>query len=218
MCLYRALLFCVLGVWAVGSASASPITYNVTVNTSSIAGSVGSLDFNFNPGPLAVQDASVQILNVSSDGIFVGSAAVIGNVSGTLPTTLTFDNGTAFNDYFQEFTFGSTLAFDVSFLGPALSSPDGVSTSGSTFAFSLFSDIAGTLPTLTTNLADGFAFTVDVNLDGTTTATNFSSQVTGLPSVSNPLPEPASIALLAMGFTIMMRSHRRQFLKSKRLT
>ena len=86
---------------------------------------------------------------------------------------LTFDNGTGFNDYFEGFTFGSTLSFQVSLYGPAFSSPDGTSTSGSTFAFSMFSDPAGTMPALTTDTTDGFAFTVDVNLDGTTTVTNF---------------------------------------------
>jgi hypothetical protein len=92
------------------------------------------------------------------------------------PATLTFDNGTVFNDYFQGFTFGSTISFKVNLFGPALSSPDGVSTSGSTFAFSMFSDAAGTVPALTTDTTNGFAFKADVNLDGTTTVTNSSSQ------------------------------------------
>ena len=43
-------------------ASAAPITYDVTVDTSSISGTAGSLDFNFNPGPLVTQAASLQIL------------------------------------------------------------------------------------------------------------------------------------------------------------
>ena len=95
---------------------------------------------------------------------------------------MTFDNGTAFNDYFEGFTYGSTLSFQVSLYGPALSSPDGTSTSGSTFAFSMFSDAAGTMPVLTTDTTDGFAFTIDVNLDGTTTVTNFSAQTTVVPA------------------------------------
>jgi len=36
---------------------------SVTVDTSSIAGTMGSLDFNFNPGPFVTQTASAQILN-----------------------------------------------------------------------------------------------------------------------------------------------------------
>ena len=40
----------------------------------------------------------------------------------------------------------------------------------------MFSDAAGTVPVLTTDTTDGFAFTVDANLDGTTTVNNVSSQ------------------------------------------
>jgi len=174
-------------------ASAGTITYEVTVNTSSIAGTAGSLDFNFNPGPLVTQAASLQILGFSSDGTLAGSPTLTGDISGALPLTLTFDNGTAFNDYFEGFTYGTSLVFDVYLYGPALSSPDGTSTSGSTFAFSMFSNAAGTIPVLTTDLADGFAFTVDVNLDGTTTVTNFSPETSITVSA---VPEPGAWLLL----------------------
>jgi hypothetical protein len=171
------------------SAGAAPVTYTVSVDTSSIHGTAGSLDFNFNPGPLVTQAASLQVLSFSGDGALSGSPSTIGHVSGTLPATVTFDNGTAFNDYFQSFNFGSTLSFNVSLFGPALSSPDGTSTSGSTFAFSMFSDRAGTHPVLTTDRVNGFAFVVNVNLDGTTTVTNF------VPGAS-AAPEPQTVILL----------------------
>jgi len=106
--------------------------------------------------------------------------------------------GPGFNDYFEGFTFGSTLSFDVSLYGPALSSPDGTSTSGSTFAFSMFSDAAGTTPTLTSDTTDGFAFTVAVNLDGTTTVTDYSSE-TSVVAATGPVgvvPEPNNIVLI----------------------
>src|SRR5271157_5795614 len=174
-------------------ASAGTITYVVTVNTSSIAGTAGSLDFNFNPGPLVTQAASLQILGFSSDGTLAGGATLTGDVGGALPGTLTSDNGTAFNDYFEGFTYGTSLVFDVSLYGPALSSPDGTSTSGSTFAFSMFSDPAGTIPVLTGDTTDGFAFTVDVNLDGTTTVTNFSPETS---IAASAVPEPSNFLLL----------------------
>jgi MYXO-CTERM domain-containing protein len=176
------------------------ITYDVTVDTSSISGTAGSLDFNFNPGPLVTQTADAQILSFASDGLLVSCAANIqgfcptGDVSGTLPGTVTLDNGTGFNDYFDNFTFGSTLSFAVDLYGPAVDSPDGVSTSGSTFALSMFSDAAGTIPALTTDTTDGFAATIDVNLDGSTTVNNYSTE-TGI-VIATPVtatPEPSGL-------------------------
>jgi hypothetical protein len=195
------LLFGGLLLFAV-SASASPITYGVTVNTSFIAGNQGSLDFNFNPGPLETQSASLQILGFSSDGSLVGGSELNGDVSGALPSTVTFDNGTGYNDYFEGFTYGSTLSFEVSLYGPALSSPNGVSTSGSTFAFSMFSDSAGTIPVLTNDMTDGFAFIVNVNLDGTTTTTNYSDQTNVEPPAS-ATPEPNPFLLFITGLAIL---------------
>jgi hypothetical protein len=205
-----ALLLCFAGL-----VSAAPIAYEVAVNTSSISGTAGALDFQFNPGqPAATQAASLQILGFSSDGTLAGSPNLSGDVGGALPTTLTFDNGTAFNDYFDGFTFGKFVSFNVSLYGPALSSPDGISTSGSTFAFSMFSDPAGTVPALTSNTTDGFAFTVDVNLDGTTTVTNFSPETSIV-----VVPEPSTSALLLVGLatTLWLTQLIRRFLIVPRL-
>jgi len=153
------------------------------------------LDFNFNPGPLVTQAASLQILSFSSDGTLGGSPTLTGEVSGALPASLTFNNGTGFNDYFEGFKFGSILTFDVRLFGPALIAPDGVSSSGSTFAFSMFSNPAGTVPALTTDTTDGFAYIIAVNLDGSTTVNNFSTQSNVVPPMS-AVPELSSGMLL----------------------
>jgi hypothetical protein len=185
--------------------ASADVTYDVTVNTSSISGTMGSLDFNFNPGPLVTQPASLQILDFMSDGTLATCAVNVegfcptGDVTGTLPGTLTFDNGTALNDYFDGFTYGNSLSFDVRLYGPAINSPNGTATSGTTFAFSMFSDPAGRMPTLTSDTINGFAFTVGVNLDGTTTVTSFSSQTTVVPAV----PEPDSLTLLASAIALI---------------
>jgi hypothetical protein len=181
--------------------NANPITYAVSVNTSALAGVTGSLDFNFNPGPLTSQSASIQILGFSGNGAAVGSPVITGDATGSLPGTLTLDNGTSFNDYFQQFRYGSTLDFNVSLYGPALSAPDGVSLSGSTFAFSMFSDAAGTMPALTTDVSDGFAYVVNVNLDGSTTVFDYIVN-------SNPAPEPASGFLVGIAFLVTALSIR----------
>lgn len=212
----RSLLFVSFIFYAASLASASPITYDVSVSTGAISGTSGSLDFQFNPGPLVSQLASLQILNFTSNGTLAGAPTLTGDASGTLPATLTFDNATAFNDYFQGFTFGTTLAFNVSLYGPALSSPDGISTSGSTFALSMFSDAAGTIPALTTDTTNGFASIVNVNLDGSTTVTNFSAQTNVAPAGVAAVPEPSNTALLAVILFSLVVVHRRARVRMKR--
>ena len=46
------------------------------------------------------------------------------------------------------------------------------------FAFSMFSDIAGIVPALTTDTAEGLTFIVNVNPDGSTTVTDYSDENT----------------------------------------
>jgi hypothetical protein len=177
-----------------GSAVLADISsYQITIDTSSLLGSGdGSLDFQFNPGALDTQGASVEIVNFTSDGALVGSPVLTGNVAGGLPGTITFDNGSFYNDYFQVFTYGSTISFQLNFFGPALDTPDGISSAGSLFTFGMFSDTDGLIPVLTNNPDGSGAFTVDVNLDGTTTVTNF-SDVTTVAAV----PTPSTVWLLS---------------------
>jgi hypothetical protein len=203
----RALQFGLIGLLLtsmVGTASAVPITYDVTVDTASLAGTTGSLDFNFNPGSPTTQNATVEVENLSG-GAVSGTPALTGSASGALPGTVTLINSTPFNDYFQDFVYGSQIQFDISLSGPALSAPNGTSTSGSAFTFSMFSDPAGTLPALTSN-SEGFAFVVDVNLDGSTTVNNFSS-VTSIVAATTgrvPVPEPDGFPLAMAGLALAL--------------
>jgi hypothetical protein len=186
-----ALLLCQAAVLRAG------LLYPVNVNTSSIAGIAGSLDFQFDPGPLVSQSASIEIRNFITDGTFTGVPSTIGDVAGgPLPSPLSFDNATQLNDYFRGFRFGTSLSFAVLLDGAAVKSPDGTSTSGSEFAFSMFSDAAGTVPALTTDTVNGFAVTLAIALDGTVGVTNNSAQtLVGTPIVT---PEPNSAALATM--------------------
>jgi hypothetical protein len=190
--LQRLTLSAALSLCFAAMAAAGTTTYSVTINTSSISGTAGSLDFNFNPGPLATQAASVQIMNFASTGTPTGGPTLTGDVTGAFPMAVTFDNGKGLNDYFQAFTFGSNILFQVAFYGLALGLPDGVSTSGSTFAFSMLSSAAGMIPALTTDTTNGLAFTVNVNLDGTTTVTNSAAGNVTI-QVSQVVGEPQTV-------------------------
>lgn len=182
---------------AVGAASAD--TYQVTVNTSSISGEAGSIDLQFNPGSLVTEAATAQIAGFTSDGALVSASpnnAVIGDVSGTLPGSLSISNADADNEYFEDFDFGSTLSFDVTINGTT------GGTSGSVFAFSLFSDPQGTQPVLTAD-PNGIVFTEDFNTDGTTTATNASPEaVSSLVVPVSATPEPGTGVLWAIAIAL----------------
>jgi hypothetical protein len=200
MCRHIALSFALLCCSALVRADA---TFEFSVDISSVTGTSGSLDFQFNPGPLVSQAASLEILNLTTDGTFTAAPVLTGEVSGgPLPAPpVTFDNLAPFNDYFQGFTFGSSLVFDIRFFGPAVNAPDGTATSGSTFAFSMFSDAAGTVPVLTTDLTDGLAALANISLDGSISVTNFSTATT-VTSVS-AVPEPASLALIGSALAVL---------------
>jgi hypothetical protein len=178
---------------------ADAITYQVNVDTSAINSTSGFLDFDFAPAGNNSQAAFVTIGGFSTDGSLVGAPQASGGVSGNLPGTLIINNGTQFNDYFQGFTYGNSLAFLLSFGGPALTSPDGTSGSGSTFAFAMF-DSTGVNPLLTTD-PNGNTFAVNVNLDGTTTPTNFAvNGLDGAPvaSIQQVVPEPSGFVVAAL--------------------
>ena len=184
-----------------GGAGASSVTYTANIDTSILAGTTGSVDFNFEPGPFGSRQATVQIVGFTGNGVPYGSATLTGEVSGSLPGNLRFDNGTAYNDYFQSVRYGSLLSFDITLSGTAVGSSD-ISSSGSAFAFSLFSDTAGTMPTLTSDTADGYAITVDINSDGSATPHNYTNGTVLLNSPMTLTPEPSTWVTVFTGLLV----------------
>jgi hypothetical protein len=176
---------------------AGSVTFNVTVDTSSLNGQSGYLDSQFNPGGSGAAAATASITGFTSDGALQPGAplnGVSGDVSGALPGTLTLNNSTAFNDSFEGFTFGNTVRFALTLSGPAVGGAGAV---GSAFAFSLF-DVTGSIPLLTTD-PNGSVLTINVNADGSTTVQTFPqspNNPTPVATVSS-VPEPSSLALSA---------------------
>jgi hypothetical protein len=124
---------------------------------------------------------------------------------------LTLDNGTAFNDLFQGFTYGSSFGFDLTLSGPAVGGT-GASV-GSSFALSLL-DATGITPLLTTD-PNGSVLTINVNPDGSTSVLTFPQSpnnltpAAGAELVGAAVPEPASLVLLATGLPAGLVAWRR---------
>jgi hypothetical protein len=185
-------------------ARAGFITYNVSIDASTLNGQSGYLDFEFNPGGAGAGSATAAVADFSPGGNLLPSAplnSVSGDVTGSLPGTLTLGNSTAFNDYFEGFTYDTTISFDVTLSGPAVGGPGG--TVGSSFAFSLY-DSTGTMPLLTTD-RNGSVATLDLNPDGSTTGLTFPATPGGSPAATvTPLappavPEPSTLSLALLG-------------------
>lgn len=191
-----------LCTWVVsGDAVAGPITYLVMANTSSVNGTTGYIDLQFDPGFQTTQSAVVAVNSFATDGIMnPGSVQVAGDVTGLLPSSVTIGNSTQFNDYFEGLIFGDTVTFRLALSGPALTSPNGTALSGSTFGIGFY-DSTGFNPILTTNVTDGFAGVINVNLDGTTTPIVFPlNDGVSISAISiTAIPEPSSLWLVGVG-------------------
>jgi hypothetical protein len=184
---------------ATSTARASAI-YNVAVDTSSVSGSQGFLDFQFDPGNASSQAATAVIGNFNTvGGTLIPPPSTTGSVVGLLPGTVTFTNNTALNEYFEGFKYGASFSFTLTLSGPALDSPNGTATAGTTFGLGLYDQNQN--PILTNQGATtGFAGQVDILLNGSTSATAFPNgtgpSVVTFTRVTNGVPDPGSTVLL----------------------
>jgi len=183
-------------VLACGALSArADVLVAVMVDTHTLAGTSGYVDFQFNPGPFSTQSATLDIEKFAGAGYLAGSQVDTGGASGgPLPATVALTNSSVYNDDFEGVKFGNTLTFTLDFGGSAISAPNGTALSGSSFAFSLF-DASGVNPLLTTD-PNGFAAIADVNTNGTVSVMTPSSSV----SIT---PEPASFLMIASGLSLL---------------
>lgn len=134
--LRRAVLAALL---AAGSsvALADPLGYRVEIDTRQFSGA-GFLDFAFIAGNSPAPGAMATLSNFS--GAFGALASQEGNVSGSLPGTLTFGNGGAYNDWFHNVTLGGKFGFNIVFGGDFLNT---AGNAGTTFGVGLL-DASGT--------------------------------------------------------------------------
>jgi hypothetical protein len=179
---------------------AGSLDYLITMNTSSIDGTNGSLDFALYPGAGTDLTLTATVSNFITDtGAYGGTQTLTGNAAGgpvTSGGTLTlFDNAVSQdNDDLETFTYGNTLSFLVVLSGNAVDAPDGLGTSPNEFDFYTYSDAAGTVPVLTSD-ATGISGTIDVSPEGVAGTTAVSGDLT-----ISPEPEPIWLFAGALGF------------------
>ncbi|MBL8234155.1 MAG: NF038129 family PEP-CTERM protein [Bryobacterales bacterium] len=171
--------------------------FQISVNTQTISGVNGYLDFQFNPGG-GDSDPGTAAISLYSGGT-LDMAMVAGDVTGSLPGVVTIGNTTGFNNLFQAITFGAQVFFWVTIDGPVLNSPDPLSTSGSSFSFSMFADDQVT-PLLTDD-AFGYAVTIDAGPQGAIAVSNLARL--GVVEISD-VPEPGSVWLALVGMAAIV--------------
>jgi hypothetical protein len=189
------LAFSLCGLIPVRTAMADlSVTYDVSINTTSIATSSGFIDFQFNPADATSLLATATAFNFSTDGVVGMQAFQSGDATGpaTGPlTTLSFDNGTALNELTYDFTYGTFINFDVTLM------QSGTGGDGSTFALTLFDPNGNAFSNTGVNTA-----TITINPDGSTTGTAFLpfAGVTGSVTLLSAVPEPSTLLLSVIAF------------------
>jgi len=181
------------------SAFAGPVTYALTVNTSSVNGQTGYIDIQLDPGDPTSQLVTLALTGFSTDGTLNTSATgnlAVGDVTGTLPGTLDFDNAMTTNLYDEGIEFGNTISALLTFDGPAIESPNGATASIFLIDFLNANETANILTADPTDqTAYGWSVaTIAVNPDGSTTPTTYpdSRPITTRPSAPYPNPRPCS--------------------------
>lgn len=184
-------------VMALGVTLALPAhaeTWQIDIDTTSLAGINGSLDLQFNPGASDAQPEQVQISQFSTDAALGGGVAD-GAVSGSLSGVLMLDNTDALNAWLQSLVFGSHIAFTLDF--------DAALTAGSGSSFAALLWDANFNPLLA---ATGEDAALRINLAPVSAPVWISAPVVAVSAV----PEPAiAYSLLAglglLGFMVKRR-------------
>ena len=206
--MHRSTIFLIpIVLLTVSALQADSVEYTFTLNTSSIAGTTGSLDFALFPGAGSDQSLSALVTGFSADGSYGGSQTTTGDVTGGPVITgnnLVINSTFADNDDLETFTYGNSLSFFVDLSGPALSAPDGLATSPYEFDFFTYSDTAGTVPVLTSD-PNGISGSITISPEAVIDAGAISPELNVVAT-----PEPSMLWLLG-GALALLALWRRRF-------
>lgn len=191
--LLRTLLACCM-TFGVGQAPASP-AYHVTIDTVSLAGQSGYLDFLM----LALGGATPVEANITNlVGNFSAGTFTDGSVSGSVAAGVTLDNSSSYSEFAQWANFGGLFSFDVDF---AIS---GVAGAGTNLSVALLDASFGYLG----SLAEIVTFSLQPGQDNVITNDVMATVRAGDPIVGT-LPEPGNLLLVATGLMLAAISRRR---------
>jgi len=202
------LLVTAIVMFVASSAFASlSTTYDVTVNTSSLAGDSAYLYMYYAPVANAVASTAT-VSGFSTNGVLGAQDTVdVVNgsaVSGTLPGSVVFANTNTINDYNHAITLGTTLSFLVTLTStPSSANPTAVST----FSLGVFGDALGATPLLNVNDPNipGVVAQINLNNNGATSAQSLDAST----SVT-PTPIPGAVYLLGSGLMGLVGLRRRK--------
>jgi hypothetical protein len=186
------------------TASAATV-YQVSVDTSSLYGTTGYLDLQFNPGDVTSPSATATLRGFSGDVTLDSGAVVDGSASGALPGTLSFGNDTPFNAALQPVTFSNVFGFTISFSGAYETA---VSGSGTRFSLALLDPAYDPLATVD---PVGTILQFELMPGGAVAATTFNADAFGAESIVTltAVPVPAALPLLASAFALFGFARRR---------
>jgi hypothetical protein len=223
---------CGLGLILTGPAFGDTLTFQITVNTASVSGTTGYVDFQLDPGSLGAAGVTASIIEFSGATLSTNTTTT-GTVTGTnlyyiagdvftSPAsspilispfnTLTLMNEDSSNELTQALTFGTSASFDLTLSGPGVSLLGNAgSTSGTAFLLDFLND-AQTAYTLTNDTtgstASGWADLINVSNTGVVTATpaqgGFSQMV-----IITPEPSSMQLSLIGIGLLLLAISVRR---------
>lgn len=189
------------------SASALASTWYVNVDTSSLAGQTGWLDFQFNPGDVTAPTATATVAAfATSGGALLASATLTGDATGSLNSAMTLGNSQYFNDLLQAFTFGTNLSFSVNLDSPNPSLDPAAP--GTAFSLSIYDTAYNTL------LADpvwGSAFVMNLKADNATEVLAQSAFVSSSATAPTAVPLPGALGMLLTGFSMLAGLARTRF-------
>jgi hypothetical protein len=199
---------CVIALTLVTSNAAFASNISVTIDTTALNGTTGSLFFDLVAGGSATNTSVISTF--STDGT-LGSVTTQGDAIGSLGSTVTMDTlSTALlNEMAQNITFGTKISFNLNF------TENGPTSAGTPDAFSFFlADNTGTpIPTTTDPTTSNALFLF--NIDGTTTgnlntytSTNLAVTWQVNPAVT-AVPVPSAIWLFLSGMIGLLSSKRK---------